>query len=72
MSYLDAQMLAAHGMADTFALIGLYTQAADAAVDVDSECFFLTHAFVFALEEGDARAQTLRARLVHHGRETPD
>jgi hypothetical protein len=72
MSSLDARMLAAHAAADTSALIGLYEQAADAVADVDSTCFFLTHAFVFALEAGDPRAHALRARLVSHGRETPD
>jgi hypothetical protein len=72
MTTLDTQMLAAHAAADTPALIGLYAQAADVAADVDSACFYLTHAFVFALEVGDARAQALRARLVHYGRETPD
>ncbi len=72
MSDLDAQLLAAHAAQHDPALVGLYTQAADAASDVDSECFFLTHAYIFALEQGDARAPALRARLIAHGRETPD
>ncbi|WP_299414550.1 hypothetical protein [uncultured Sulfitobacter sp.] len=72
MSDLHAQMLAAHATGDVDALIGLYTQAADQASDVDQACFFLTHAHVFALEAGDPRAQTLRAQLVSHGRETSE
>jgi hypothetical protein len=72
MSDLDAQLLAAHAAQDDAVLVGLYTQAADAAPDVDSECFFLTHAYIFALEQGDALAPALRARLIEQGRETPD
>lgn len=71
MSVSDDDLLAAHACGDTGALITLYTQAAEAAADVDTACFFLTHAHVFALELGDARAADLRARLVAHGRETP-
>lgn len=69
---LHGRMLDAHADNDSDALVSLYTQAADGAEDVDTECFFLTHAFVFALEAGDPRAQGLRARLVAHGRETAD
>ena len=72
MSDLNAQLLAAHDAQDSAALIALYTDAADGAGDVDTACFFLTHAYVFALEQGDSRATPLRARLIHHGRETPD
>ena len=72
MSDLEAQLLAAHTAGDDTALIGLYTQAADYTADVDTECFFLTHAYVFALEQADPRAPTLRARLIAHGRESVD
>ncbi len=72
MSGLDARLLAAHAAGDDAALVGLYTQAADAAANVDTECFFLTHAYIFALEQGDTRADALRARLISHGRETLD
>lgn len=71
MSDLNAQMLAAHAKADRGALISLYAEAADGAADVDAACFYLTHAYVFALEAGDARADGLRAQLIRHGRETP-
>ncbi len=71
MKRLDDALLAAHAAGDTSELIGLYTQAADAAPELDRACFFLTHAYIFALELGDARAPVLRARLVAEGRETP-
>ncbi|MEL7098320.1 MAG: hypothetical protein AAGM84_05770 [Pseudomonadota bacterium] len=66
---LEARLLAAHAAQDADALIGVYTDAADAAPDVDTACFFLTHAYVFALEAGDMRAEDLRLRLAREGRE---
>ena len=68
---LHEAMLAAHEDHDSAALIRLYTQAADLANDVDAACFFLTHAYVFALEAGAPEVAALRARLVSHGREVP-
>jgi len=67
---LHAAMLAAHEKHDSAALIRLYTQAADTANDTDAACFFLTHAYIFALEAGSCEAPALRARLVEQGRET--
>jgi hypothetical protein len=69
MTELDAQLLAAHEANDTAALVGLYTEAANETDDIDAACFYLTHAYVFALERGDPTAQTLRERLASHGRE---
>ena len=71
MSDLNAQLLAAHAAGDTPGLIRLYTAAADQVEkdDLDAACFYLTHAYVFALELGDAACPALRARLVAHGRE---
>lgn len=68
MSNLHERLLDAHARDDRTALVDLYTQAADAENDVDAACFFLTHAFVFALELGDQRADDLRARLRAHNR----
>ena len=65
---LEQELLAAHERDDQEALITGYTKAADAENDVDAACFFLTHAYIFALEAGDARAETLRDRLASHGR----
>ncbi|MEM8538987.1 MAG: hypothetical protein AAGF56_14140, partial [Pseudomonadota bacterium] len=60
---LDTRLLAAHARDDRAALVALYTEAADYARDVDAACFYLTHAYVFALDTGDKAAQTLHARL---------
>lgn len=72
MSDLDAQLHAAHAAGDAPALVTLYARAATQTADTDQAAFYLTHAYVFALELGDARAADLRAHLVRLGRETPD
>lgn len=66
---LHIRMLAAHAQPDPAALIALYTEAADSANDIDTSCFFLTHAYIFALEAGAPQASRLHSRLVLHGRE---
>ncbi|MDQ2092403.1 hypothetical protein [Marimonas arenosa] len=68
MSSLDARLLSAHGRDDRRALVALYEEAADEAENETARGFYLTHAFVFALELGDSRADTLRARLHEMGR----
>lgn len=68
---LDAALLAAHEAGDRRALIGLYAAAADGVAE-DAARFYLTHAYVFALESGAAEAAALRARLVRLGAETED
>ncbi len=68
---LERELLAAHESGDGDALIGLYAVVADkseASDDIDSAAFFLTHAWIFALERGDERAEALRARLANLGR----
>ncbi|SFR49233.1 hypothetical protein [Litoreibacter janthinus] len=65
---LDAQLLAAHAAGDVDALITLYTRAADEAAKDVAQGFYLTHAYIFALEAGDARADGLAARLRAQGR----
>jgi hypothetical protein len=70
---LDAALLAAHARGDRAALVGLYADAAEAGAAGPAEAaFFLTQAFVFALEAGDPRAQVLKARLVSLGADLPD
>lgn len=69
MSALDQRLLAAHEAGDHMALVGLYTLAADAADDLEASCFYLTHAYIFALEQNHPDAETLRGRLARHGRE---
>lgn len=67
-SKLNAALIAAHARGNHRALVTLYTQAADAAHDVDQRCFYLTHAYVFALEQGHPDADALHARLAAEGR----
>ena len=69
MSDLNDRLLAAHAADDRSALVALYTQAADGADDLDAACFYLTHAYVFALELGHGAAPVLLARLQAEGRE---
>jgi GNAT superfamily N-acetyltransferase len=66
---LDAALLEAHGAGDRAALIELYARAGEADPDPRARSFYLTHAYVFALEAGDPRALGLRARLVSEGAE---
>lgn len=66
---LEARLLAAHAGDDRFTLIRLYTQAADITKDVHAACFFLTCAYIFALEAGAPEAVVLHARLKAAGRE---
>ncbi|MFD2740641.1 hypothetical protein ACFSUD_13725 [Sulfitobacter aestuarii] len=68
---LDRALLQAHEQADSIALVQLYSLAADqqeTAGHVDAACFYLTHAFVFALEAGLPEAAVLNRRLAAHGR----
>lgn len=68
---LDSRLLQAHAEDDKQALIDLYTLAADQSEtvgDIDAACFYLTHAFVFALEAGAPEAAVLNRRLVERGR----
>ena len=69
MTDLDVQLLAAHEADNSDALIRLYQQAADQAASLDAACFYLTHAYVFALEAGHPDTHQIRARLVAEGRE---
>ncbi len=69
MNTLDARMIAAHEAGDKSELVALYTEAANLANDLDAECFYLTHAYIFALETGAAQSAALHARLISHGRE---
>ena len=68
----DAAILAAHAAGDGVHLARLYAEAADLLETggaLDAACFFLTQAYIFALEAGSAEAAGLRVRLVEHGRE---
>jgi hypothetical protein len=67
---LDAHLLAAHAAGDHPALVALYTTAADLANSADAAGFYLTHAYVFALETNHPAMSDLRARLIADGRES--
>lgn len=68
---LDKALLKAHAEEDTPQLVTLYERAAEDAFarqDTDAACFYLTHAFVFALESGHSAAPELNRRLAERGR----
>jgi hypothetical protein len=69
-SALDAALIAAHAAGDLSALVRLYAQAADGAEKGTAEAFFLTQAYVYALEAGSTAAGPMRARLVALGCES--
>jgi hypothetical protein len=69
MSDLDAQLLAAHHKGNSTELSPLYVKAAQIAPDQRAKCFYLTHAYVFALEAGLPAAHDIRAQLVELGSE---
>ncbi len=71
MTELDHRLCAAHSAGDLMALVALYDEAAKGASDEDARGFYLTHAYVFALEAGSPDADELRTRLVAMGRDTP-
>ena len=70
---LEAAVLQAHTDGNQDNLIRLYTLAADRAeqaMHIDAACFYLTQAFVYALEHGAPQAAQLHQRLVQHGRDS--
>ncbi|WP_341235042.1 hypothetical protein [uncultured Sulfitobacter sp.] len=68
---LNDRLLAAHKACDHAALVSLYRTAAARTDDPDAAGFYLTHAYVFALETDHQDTSALRAELVAQGRETP-
>ena len=69
---LDAALLEAHKAGDAARLVRLYAQAADAEEadgNIEAACFYLTHAYVFALEAGLPEAGALNRRLAKQGRD---
>jgi len=69
---LDAALIAAHAAHDGDSLVALYASAADRAEAEgghEAAAFYLTHAYVFALESGHPAADRLHARLKAAGRE---
>ncbi len=71
-SSLDVILIEAHEAGDNLKLVTLYRDAADQAQargDIDACCFYLTHAYVFALETGHPDADVIHARLIAHNRD---
>ena len=69
---LQVRLMSAHDARDLALLSELYTEAADLAEldgDIDRCCFFLTQAWVFAMDADDPKAKPLRARLIAYGRD---
>jgi len=69
---LDAALLLAHEQNDHEQLVTLYRKAGLSCIDtknVDAGCFYLTHAYIFALELGSPKARELHQILVSYGRE---
>lgn len=66
---LDQLLLNAHERGDKSALVSLYAQAADQAATDEARYFYMTHAFIFALDTGHASAEGLRDKLRAAGRE---
>lgn len=71
LSELNQQILDAHAKNDKHALATLYHAAANSFGDnnIDEACFFLTQAYVFALELGLDTAGELHRLLVLYNRE---
>ncbi|MBR9842794.1 MAG: hypothetical protein GYB25_06505 [Rhodobacteraceae bacterium] len=66
---LDTRLLAAHETGDRRSLVALYREAAEGANADEARGFYLTHAYVYALEEGHPMARDLHALLCAMGRE---
>jgi len=68
---IDAQLLEAHAGGNLVDIAFHYARAADQSEkqgDTDRACFYLTHAWIFALEAGDPIADEHRSRLAGYGR----
>lgn len=66
---LDAQLLDAHARDDRPALVALYRQAAELARSDTAKYFYLTHAYIFALETNHPLTSDLYTELRAAGRE---
>ena len=66
---LDAALIAAHEARNGMQLVTLYAAAAD-QVASRARAFYLTQAYVIALETADSRAAPLRSCLIAEGAET--
>jgi hypothetical protein len=70
MNDLDEQLLAAHEAKDLNLLVDLYQQAASATDGDEAKYFYLTHAYIFALDAHHPDRKNLKASLIAAGRES--
>jgi hypothetical protein len=63
MSDLDARLMNAHETGDKPELVTLYTEAACQTDDDNARAFFLTHAYVFALEINHPDVANIKSQL---------
>ena len=66
---LHHAIMRAHAADDRAGLVQLYTRAATASDDINAKCFYLTYAYIYALELGHESAGRLQHELKQYGRE---
>ena len=66
---LDKDLIAAHARGDVNSLVELYREAAQAANTEEARAFYLTHAYVFALDGGLEVAKHIGEELRRLGRD---
>jgi len=72
LEHIDNALLVAHADGDKPALAALYKQAGQVCLadgNIEAGCFYLTHAYIFALDCGQPDARDLHRILVSFGRE---
>lgn len=69
MNDLNDRLLEAHAQGDKQVLVRLYRAAAEETEEPTPKAFFLTQAYVFALDCGDPAAPKLQQMLVEMGRD---
>jgi len=72
---VEKALLLAHEQNNYSDLVTYYSKAAtlmENQGDIDAACFYLTQAYVYAMECGSDQAQELHNRLAKHGRVAPN
>ena len=67
---LDQRLLDAHARDDRAALVSLYYEAAEHTASETAKYFYLTHAYIFALDTNHPLTRQLHTLLKAAGRET--
>jgi hypothetical protein len=69
---LNESLITAHAANNKAQLVRLYRRAGDMMIsegNIDAASFYLTHAYIFALDVGDDAAPEIHKMLVGYGRE---